>query len=335
VHLAALVENADHVCCRYRLAAFQPALARAGHTLTLHPLPRRWWSRWSLFRELHDATVILQRFLLPEWQVALLRRSVRHLVFDFDDAVFLRDSYSAKGLTHPRRMRRFATIVRACDTIVAGNSFLADHAARWAGVHRVAVVPTCIDLTHYVPRAETGDGNDLVWIGSSSTLRGLESASAVLEGLNQALPGLRLRVICDRFPRWDHLPVVECPWNERTEAEEVAASDIGISWVPADDWSRGKCGLKVLQYMAAGLPVVANPVGVHREMVCHGETGYLASTAEQWREAIGRLRADPELRRRMGQAGRWRVESRYPVARGARMWLDVLTGLRGETARAA
>src|SRR5262249_44953898 len=95
----------------------------------------------------------------------------------------------------------------------------------------------------------------------------------------------------------------------------------------------GKCGLKVLQYMAAGLPVVANPVGVHREMVRHGETGYLASTPEQWIEAVGRLRRDPGLRRRMGRAGRRLLGSRYTVRAGASAWLDVLARLEGEPAR--
>ena len=105
------------------------------------------------------------------------------------------------------------------------------------------------------------------------------------------------------------------PWSSDTEAQELAACDIGISWLPDDSFSRGKCGLKILQYMAAGLPVVANPVGVHREMIIDGQTGYLASSPEQWSAAIARLAADPALRRRMGQAGRRLAEERFSVAR--------------------
>ena len=85
-----------------------------------------------------------------------------------------------------------------------------------------------------------------------------------------------------------HLPVRSCPWSESSEAAAIATADIGIAWVPDDLWSRGKCGLKILQYMAAGLPVVANPVGVQAEMVQHGETGFLAETSDQWHEAISR-----------------------------------------------
>jgi glycosyltransferase involved in cell wall biosynthesis len=337
VHLVALVDHPDHVCCRYRLAAFRPSLEQAGHTLELRPLPRRWWRRWALFRTLGGASVVLQRCLLPSWQLATLRKHARHLIFDFDDAVFLRDSYSSKGLHHPRRLHRFAATVSACDAVVAGNGFLASNAARWAGTKRVHVIPTCVDPTRYSTgdAAKTGDGRTLVWIGSSSTLQGLEAIAPLLDSVGQAVPGTRLAVICDRFPHFSHLPVVACPWSEATEAEHLAAADVGISWVPDDAWSRGKCGLKVLQYMAAGLPVVANPVGVQAQMVQHGQTGFLATTPPEWRDAVARLVEDAELRRRMGQAGRLAFESRYSVDRGAEAWLKVLARLGEARAMAA
>jgi len=125
------------------------------------------------------------------------------------------------------------------------------------------------------------------------------------------------------------LPVLCCPWSQATEAAELASADIGISWLPGDLWSRGKCCLKVLQYMAAGLPVVANPIGVQAHLVRHGKTGFLVETPEQWTEAIGRLAHDPELRRLMGRAGRQRVEQDFSVAVGARRWLDVLQEAQG------
>jgi glycosyltransferase involved in cell wall biosynthesis len=149
----------------------------------------------------------------------------------------------------------------------------------------------------------------------------------ILEGIGQAWPGLRLKVICDRFPSLRHLPVLPCPWNEAREAVDVATADIGISWVPDDLWSRGKCSLKVLQYMAAGLPVIANPVGVHRDLVRHGDTGLLAESPNEWFEAVARLARDPALRRRLGQAGRRRVEKDFSVAAGAARWVGLLRRL--------
>ena len=329
MHLIGLVESPEHVCCRYRLTAFRPYFKGAGHTLELRSLPRRWWSRVRLFRSLRGAGVVLQRKLLTGWQLALLRRSADLLLFDLDDAVFLRDSYSRRGLHDPGRLRRFAATVRACDAVIAGNSFLRDQAARWAGRSTVHVIPTCVDPRRYplAKHARSGSGVQLVWVGSSSTLRGLEACTPLLEEVGRRVPGLRLKLVCDRFLRLGHLAVVPEPWTEADEAAALARADVGISWVPDDLWSRGKCGLKVLQYMAAGLPVIANPVGVHAEMIRHGENGFLAETPGQWAEAVGRLARDPALRRRMGRAGRRRVESDYAVAVGARHWLALLGGL--------
>jgi glycosyltransferase involved in cell wall biosynthesis len=163
-------------------------------------------------------------------------------------------------------------------------------------------------------------------------LRGLESMTPLLEELGKTVPGLELKLLCDRFVQLQHLTVVPCPWSEASEAREIATGDIGISWMPDDLWSRGKCGLKVLQYMAAGLPVVASPVGVHVAMVQHGATGFLAETPAQWVHAVRRLAHDPALRRRMGRAGRYRLESDYSVAVGARQWLDLLTHLERRVA---
>jgi glycosyltransferase involved in cell wall biosynthesis len=155
----------------------------------------------------------------------------------------------------------------------------------------------------------------------------------MLEGVGRALPGARLKLVSDHFLRFEHLPVVRRLWSEGAEADDIAAADIGISWVPDDLWSRGKCGLKVLQYMAAGLPVVANPVGVQAELVRHGESGLLARTPAEWVEALRLLAADPALRRRLGEAGRRRVEAEFSVAAGAARWLAVLGGLRRPAAR--
>lgn len=341
MELVALVEAEDHVCCRYRLAALRPPLAAAGHALSLRPLPRNWVGRLTLGRDLGRAdAVILQRKLLPRVSLALLRRRVKRLIFDFDDAVWLRDSYSAKGFDDPRRARRFRAVCAASDLIVAGNEYLAAEARRWAPADRVVVVPTCVDVAKYPPPAPKPEraGVQLVWVGSSSTLKGLERFLPILTRVGAAVPGVRLKLVCDRFIDVPGLPVDRCPWTEATEAAEIAAADVGIGLVPDDPWSRGKCGLKVLQYQAAGLPVVANPVGVHADFVRDGETGFRATTAEQWADAVGRLARDAALRRRLGAAGRAQVERDYSVDAAGRLWRDALgrlTGAHGATPQAA
>lgn len=345
MRLVALVEAEDHVCCRYRLAAFRARLAAAGHSLDLRSLPRSWARRLTLGRDLggYDA-VIVQRKLLPRIPLALLRRRVRRLIFDFDDAVWLRDSYSPKGFADPRRARRFRAMVGACDLVIAGNEYLAAEARRWTTPDRVTVIPTCVDVGKYEGPGARGEGREkdfgsssplapgpsplrMVWVGSSSTLRGLEQFRPTLTAIGRAVPGVRLKLICDRFMQVDRLPVDRCPWDERTEPAEIVAADVGIGWVPDDPWSRGKCGLKVLQYQAAGLPVIANPVGVQTDMVRDGETGFQATTTEQWVNAVWALAADPGLRHRLGAEGRRRVEAGYSVEAGARMWCEALDRL--------
>jgi glycosyltransferase involved in cell wall biosynthesis len=141
------------------------------------------------------------------------------------------------------------------------------------------------------------------------------------------MPGLRLKVICDRFPVLPGIEVIQNKWSSDTEAQELADTDIGISWLPDHPWSLGKCGLKVLQYMAAGLPVVANPVGIHEKLIRHGQTGFLATSPEAWAEAIQRLADSPKLRRQMGQAARQAVREHYHLEDWSEQWISLLNRL--------
>ena len=267
----ALTEAPDHVCSRYRIRAFEPALRRAGVSLQVTALARAPIPRAIQLAGLNRTDlVLLQRKLLPPWQLKLIRRKARHFVFDFDDAVLYRDSYDARGPHCPRRARRFKATVRLADTVIAGNDFLADCALRaGARAESVRVIPTCVETDHYRlaegPRPKTG--LDLAWIGSSSTLRGVEAEKPLWEKVAASVPNVRLRLIADRGggPRRD--AGRGGLLAARDGGGELAAGDVGVALMPDDLWSRGKCGLKILQYQAAGLPVLANPVGVHHEMV--------------------------------------------------------------------
>lgn len=331
MQVIALVSSPEHVCARYRLAAFISSFRKSGVELTLEPWPP-WWSPGLLLRrQLRRAdAVIVQRRRLRAAPLARLRRAARLLIYDFDDAVFSRRSLHPDGLRSYKRQSGFERMVSATDAVVAGNAFLRGHACRYVDADKVVVVPTCVDPDRY-PQAKHQRiklGVQLVWIGSSSTMRGLEKISELLDGIGNKQPGLNLKVICDRNLSLRSLPVHFCPWSEQHEAAELADGDIGISWLPDDDWSRGKCGLKLLQYMAAGLPVIANAVGVQPDLVRHGETGFLAETPAQWEEAVKTLAADPGLRQRMGAAGRRRVLRDFHVERGAAAWLDLLKTVR-------
>jgi glycosyltransferase involved in cell wall biosynthesis len=188
----------------------------------------------------------------------------------------------------------------------------------------VTFLPTCVPCGGAVA-AHASNTARLVWIGSRSTLPSLFAAEQCLTAAQMRVPAAELRVVCNVFPMLDVVRVVPRVWSEETEHRELAEADIGVSWLPEHPWSLGKCGLKVLQYMAAGLPVIANPFGVHNELIEHGRTGFLARTRQEWADAVEQLSASPEMRREMGARGRRFVEKNYSVAARAADMIAALT----------
>lgn len=318
MRVLALTECPNHVCYRYRIEAHAPALAERGWTLESLPMVHSASERSKQLQEAANYDlVILQRKLLPLWQIRLLRKLSRVLVYDFDDAQFHRDSYSRKTSASWTRLAHFWATIYAADAVLAGNSYLRDQAASYIEPSRAHLMPTCVDPDLYPLAVHDRAPREprMVWIGQHATLPCLYRAQHLLAAATRRVPGLALHVISNQFPTLEGVRVVPCSWSMAGEAARVAEADIGVSWLPDDSWSLGKCGLKVLQYMAAGLPVVANAVGMNREMVRHGETGFLANTTREWADCIERLCDDADLRQRMGQAGRRLVEEHYSTRR--------------------
>jgi len=241
-------------------------------------------------------------------------------VFDFDDAIWRRDSHARQNGFSRKRLHRFRQMVQAADTLVAGNEFLAQQ----GNERKTLIVPTCGDVRSAPIKQHAASGPlTMVWIGSASTLRSLEELRPTLEALGREFPGLKLRLICDCHCRFDPLTVEFVPWSMAAESTALAGADLGIAWMPADDWSRGKCGLKVVQYLAHGLPVVANPVGVHEGMVLHGRTGFLACGRNDWITAVRYLH-DPQLRACMGREARQHACEHYSLDVAAAAWMTIL-----------
>jgi glycosyltransferase involved in cell wall biosynthesis len=208
--------------------------------------------------------------------------------------------------------------------VIGGNQYLAQR-ARQAGAPQVAVLPTVLDIDRYCCKEypvfkSPGDNGSqaaaelpcIVWIGSPSTAAYLENLKPVLTRVAQQ-HRFRLRIIGGLPLTITGVPVDCLAWSEATEAQWLRSADIGIMPLTDTQWERGKCGYKLIQYMASGLPVVASAVGANQDIVLDDVNGYLASTPEQWSEALGRLLASPALRARLGLAGRQRVEARYCV----------------------
>ncbi|MBE7459358.1 MAG: glycosyltransferase family 4 protein [Zoogloeaceae bacterium] len=284
----------------WRAAGFEPAHVTASGGLR---------ATFDMLRQARRAdVVIVLRKTFPAALLWLLRRVSRRLVFDFDDAIFC----NTDGTPSRTRMARFAAMARTCDHIIAGNAFLAHHAIPFNA--SVTLAPTCVDVARYRLVADKPiDSLDLVWIGSRSTSRYLVDALPWLAKATQALPSLRLKIVADFDLPGCGVTTLPMAWCADSEARELSASHIGIAPMRDDDWSRGKCALKVLQYMAAGLPVISSKAGVNAEVVEDGVHGYLVTTPAEWVERIAQLAGDADLRRQMGQAGQRRVVDGYSL----------------------
>ncbi|MFL5864781.1 MAG: glycosyltransferase [Solirubrobacteraceae bacterium] len=265
------------------------------------------------------------RSLIP---VPLLEFSTRVDAYDFDDALFAgsgsgtpRGSRMIKG--EARRWHRYVTMARL---VVAGNAHLADAARRHAS--RVEVVPSCVDPPRYRLR-EHGDHSPVTigWIGSPTTSGFLKPLLPVLERLNRDRLRARLLTV-GAAPLPPHRWLEQRPWSLEREATDLADFDVGVMPLPDTTWTRGKCGYKVLQYFAAGIPVVASPVGVSARLVAP-ERGRLAASDSDWSVALGELAADTETRRQLGAAGRRLVEREYSYGRWAPELAQMLRSLSG------
>jgi glycosyltransferase involved in cell wall biosynthesis len=171
------------------------------------------------------------------------------------------------------------------------------------------------------------DPPTVVWIGSPENLIYLEMIRPALARLSVRHPTLKMRVICSQFPLWPEINVESIAWSSASEAGSLAAAHIGVMPLTDDAWSRGKCAFKLLQYMAAGLPCVASPVGANTEAVIDGVNGFHARTVDDWERSLQSLIESPELRARFGANGRAHVESRYAMRRYQERYLELLRRL--------
>lgn len=328
--------------CRFRVSQYIPYLRSQGFEVTVEPFytreyfglvyrPGRFMAkaagfsrlvlrRLALLNRLADYDLVfLYREAIPIGPPIIERAIAKRglpIVLDFDDAIFLPNVSDAnKAIGFLKSTERVAEVVKLSQHVVAGNAFLADYARQFSAA--VSVVPTAVDTTRFVPRDTPGAlslrGPVVGWIGSPTTYHYLESMAPLLRDV-AARHRFILRVSgAGKAVRIDGVDVEEVPWSMAKEVELFNTCDVGVYPLDDDDWARGKCGFKAIQFMACGVPVVAAAVGVNREIIRDGENGFLASTPEEWRAKIERLLTDADLRRRLASAGRQTIEERYSL----------------------
>lgn len=265
---------------------------------------------------------------LPHWVELGLLSSRTRLVADYDDAIFHRYDLHRSLAVRRALGRKVDHVMARANLVTAGNEYLAER-AHAAGAKRVEIVPTVVDLEAYHVAHKPDDATPTIgWIGTPSTWN--EYMESLMPTFTSAAAdgGARVVAVGAGKAASPHPLLDIVTWSEETEVTQIQAMDIGVMPLADTPWARGKCGYKLIQYMACGLPVIASPVGVNSEIVEHGVNGFLASTELEWRQALDRLLEDAGLRRRMGIEGRRKVERRYSLQK----WAPRLVNLLADTA---
>ncbi len=321
--LLAITQEPEDPATRYRIALHIPSLQAKGVSTTAIPWPRSEDGRRRLIESVSDFdSVVVQRRLLSPRHRVMLRKRARWLAYDFDDAVIYRDSYHGYPWPLPERFIRFRTMISECDAVTAGNDHLASLARRFGKEQRISMVPTVIDLnpySHGQEHASTSSKTSLGWIGQHTTLPYLEALESPLRQLARRIPGLTLVTISNIHPVMNCIATEKIPWEKESEAKMLATIDIGLAPLPDNRWTRGKCGLRLLQFLAAGIPAVASPVGTQWEVADLGAC-IPARSDNEWVTSIERLCNDDLLRQELVQTGTELIRKRFV----ARVWTDDL-----------
>jgi glycosyltransferase involved in cell wall biosynthesis len=328
---------------RYRVYQFLPYLERAGFACTVRPFATRALhgaiQRGKLASKLaltplcymrrvlqlstisqYDAVVVHRGILPFPWpalEKIVIRRNAK-VIFDFDDAIHVghQDIGAAKypWIYKLKYGPGVNEMLRHSTHVIVGNRTLADHALKFNS--QVSVIPTVVDLKQYTcapPRASS-DVLTIGWVGSRSTSPYLLEIEPVLQRLSQAHPGKIRFQIYGHPERTLNLPnFSSSPFSLATEIADLRNIDIGIMPVPDNEWTRGKCAFKAIQYMALGIPTVVSPIGMATELVENNINGFWARTPQEWFETLSQLVSDAQLRSRFSEAGRKTIESRYSL----------------------
>jgi glycosyltransferase involved in cell wall biosynthesis len=334
---------------RYRIEQWAPLLSQGGIQVTLSPfLSRRgmdvlyergyaatkvqavlrgYFNRLvdALWRCSADVIFIYREAALlgPAWIERLLALR-RPIVFDFDDAIYLADTSPANAWIRPlKSATKVETICRVARHVTVGNECLASFARDRA--REVTVVPSTIDTAFYQVRPRARNPVPVIgWTGSATTVGYLNALAPMLRRLRQKWE-FQLLIIGARV-QLEGLTVRCLPWHAASEPEDLRELDIGLMPLPDNEWSRGKCGMKALQYMALGVPPVVSPVGVNASIVRDGVNGFHARTEDEWIDRIGFLLGDEALRQSLALEARRTIEESYSACvhapRVARIFME-------------
>jgi len=259
-----------------------------------------------------------------EWWIAKVIR--KKIIYDFDDSIWLANTSAENSLiANLKWHRKVTSICKWAWKVSTGNEYLAEYARLYND--NVVVIPTTIDTEYHqleIPEQIRDDALRIGWTGTHSTMEYLNIVKKALETLSEKY-NISFLVISNQPSETAMENVKYLKWSKESEIEDLQKIDIGIMPMPDNEWTKGKCGFKALQFMALGKPVIASPVGANTDIIQDGINGFLASTNEEWVAKLSQLIEDPELREKLGKAGRQTVVEKYSLEANKQKYLDLFT----------
>jgi glycosyltransferase involved in cell wall biosynthesis len=339
---------------RFRFEQYFEILASQGHTIKTQSFLSS--HNWQLFfktgNPLQKALTLIRGFLkrffalliVPSYDFIFIHREAapigppifewiltkilrKRIIYDFDDAIWLTDRVQESPLLKILKWRqKIKDICRWSYRVSCGNEYLRSFALQYNS--NTINNPTTIDCKnkHNPALYESKKNNDQVvigWTGSHSTLKYLHAIEPVLQKLENQFPFISFLIIADQPPPIHLERLTFIKWNPQTEIVDLLKMDIGIMPLPDDEWSKGKCGFKALQYMALEIPSVVSPVGVNTSIINHECEGFLCRSNEEWLSALERLIVDKDLRMKLGKAGHKKVIDHYSVSSNTSNFLSL------------
>lgn len=328
---------------RFRVENLLYLLDEAGHSYQLEPFLTE--SDWKILyqpgRQVRKAWGILRGFLKrtalvlwgsfrydyifvhregapigpPIFEFWLAKIARKRVIFDFDDAIWIPNTSAQNKIAS--KLKCFWKTRYLCKwsyRVSAGNDFLKAFADNSGRSYPATRIPTVVNMRDRYNRLKPHqEGNVTIgWTGSHSTLKFLDPLMPVIRRIQDEF-GCNFLVIADKKPE---LPLENwefCPWNEQKEIEDLMRMDIGVMPLVHDAWSEGKCGFKLIQYLALGIPAIANSVGVNKLIIEEGVNGFLADDPETWYQSLKSLVTNATIRKEMGMRGREKMLTEYSI----------------------
>jgi glycosyltransferase involved in cell wall biosynthesis len=318
---------------RFRVEQYFPYLIAHQVEPKWQPLSGSWGDRLILYRQLPSFDIVcIQRRLLSPFEFFWIREKSSKVLFDLDDAIMYRSSSSPRPHSLSRWLK-FRWMVKGSDAMTVGNRFLKNEVLKVDRQKKVFIIPTCIDTNLYPKKKRISNRQEIIlgWIGTKGNLKYLKKLEPVFEIIRQRFPQAKLKIVSNDFYDSSHLSTVKKPWKLEEENEDLISFDIGLMPLNDDLWSRGKCGLKIIQYLSVGVPAICTPVGINSDIIKDGENGFWATNDQEWVDRLTTLIQNQELRYQMGLKGIETVEREYSLGVTSEKFFHVLQSLdRGE-----